>query len=696
VLKIRAEIWTPVLAILGASSCYLFYVNGFAINVPDDWPFFSYSYRVLEGDFGPVWDGLRLRRPVLHLIFYPLNAAMIWTFGSAGIYVNVVLQITICASLLYAYLRRNVRSVPALCTAVFFILYPSITNQTAAYMANYYVALSFTLVALLLVDRSVVLGAVFLLLSLWTIESLCVAFLIHPFLAKDQFWNRFKRTVCSLAGAMVPYAIWRVLLLPTYYQDDYLQSYGVVTPLRYIYHLAKGFQATFLISHITLLEYLSRITILHYCAGILVGLVLFIIIRKADSDDAFALRLNWVELFREKLNTSWRSKQGEEFSVKWEKLIRSILILCGLGLLGGGYLISPLRIATTYSGDGVLEPTTMMEIQLLRVILVVGGCICLFSGSARGMVLVRKAARRVREFLLSKADAQRNIRSERQVHWFYLLIVGMVFVCLGYVHSFLGSVQVTTNTLGEASRTNIAAVFGAALAFTSLSGLIHLSRLRKVGLASICVYVGVVSAYHIQLHSEAADMGELQRDVWNQMIDEVPGLTGKVCLVISSPDTVNVSRNSYANDWNGTPDIPTRQELPLAAVRAFRGVPWGENNALGLFYGVLDSSQVLLLTPAEVGLFLKDQVGFIRNVSIPEKYRGVSEYLQEPLPNGQIVLFSYRNGKVHREVSWEDGTGLEAVTYDGLGVDVVTSKLADDIHIQRTMRSLLLRRSGVL
>jgi hypothetical protein len=268
------------------------------------------------------------------------------------------------------------------------------------------------------------------------------------------------------------------------------------------------------------------------------------------------------------------------------------------------------------------------------------------------------------------------------------MLIGIGFIVLGYVPSFFRAVSPSANPLGEMSRFNFTAMIGATLLFVSLALLLFQTKFKLYACIGFSLYIGLLAAYHLELQHDVAEMGGLQRKIWNQIINQVPDINDRVCIVIIVPDTVNVRRYCYVNDWDNSPDIPTRMEKPLTTVRAFNGVTWAENVALRLLYGTDRNSQMLLLYPNEFGAFIEDQTNFL--YGLKDDARGVP--IDKPYSLDQILLFSYQNGNVIRQLYFSYQIQGKEVKAGKFGEGVIRNELPCDKVQQHKMRYLLLRQ----
>ena len=298
-MKNKKVLFLSLVSIILTSLIYLIYTDDFNVTVPDGWPLIANCHHILSGDINRIWDTLLDRRPGL-ILYYALNSFWMSLFGLQGVYVNVFLHIVICSTLLFFYIGGRTGNLIGFCTSILFLLYPSLTSHSADYMCNYYQGLSFSLIALLSIEKSLVLSSLCLLMSLCTLESASIILLIHPFLVQNDFYRYLRRTAKIFFFTMSLYAIWRFLLFPIYYGhvDVYAQSIG--GPVRYALHLIRGFYVTFLISHTTLVEYLSHIGLFHFMLGIVASLAIYFILTRITAMEYAFVRLHWVDIFRQK------------------------------------------------------------------------------------------------------------------------------------------------------------------------------------------------------------------------------------------------------------------------------------------------------------------------------------------------------------------------------------------------------------
>jgi len=481
---------------------------------------------------------------------------------------------------------------------------------------------------------------------------------------------------------MSVYAIWRFFLFPVYYQDIDGLGQTTVGLARYAFHFIRGIDVTYIVSHVTLVEYLSYISFPHLMVGLLGVFIFFFFLTRVIEPRSTLIELQWIYVFEKKyVEIVEGINQNEKLLNLALKSLHLIFPFIGVLLLLLGYVIDVEFVKTSFSEDRILDQSTRLEINFMRC----GAVICGFTCIGLSIWRFKKFdPLRITSTTGTRSPYTNKVKSH---HLLGLSLVGVIFVLLGYVYSLYRPATPSANVLGEYSRYNFTALIGACLSLASLFVWSLQARLGKLAHIGFSIYVGMLIAYRFQLQHDTASMGKMQRDIWNQIICQVPDLNGRVCLILEIADTVNVRAKNYLNDWDNTPDIPTRLECPLTPVRAFNGITWGENVALSLLYGPAGESQVLLLTPEEVKAFMADQkkvLGLFQELS-----RGVR--IDEPYSPGQIVLFEYDSSTAVRKNSYAFQDDGHSVQLEGLGAEAVGAELQDSKMSQRKMRELLLR-----
>jgi len=637
---------------------YLVYSSEFGVTVPDGWPMIRISGDIWAGNYDIFSQTLAGKRPML-IPYYAINALAIYFGGLQGAYINIFLHIALSALLIFWYFKREQGDFIAFIVALLCLLYPSHTGQSALYIGNYYQALILVFAALLMVDRHPVTSTILLLMSLGTLESCSVLFLLHPFVARSNFVFRLRRTAGIFFLVFLLYLSWRFFLFPLYHHQVDVSAQSTVEIPRFLFHFFRGIVATFWASHGVLWELLQQARAIHIVGGAVVGVVLYWVARRESFADAPQGDANsaYSMLGKAGMAITHSGFCQALTSARGVACVRFVSLVLAGGLLAAGYIASPPYMATRFSPDGEVERAVLIELAYLRYLLVVGGGFLLAFSLASKFVCS-----------LMKAIVQKVLRllgSPRDRELLALIGIGFGFSLLGYIFSIFRAATPSANIFGEFSRTHFVSVVGASLVFAALLAIVR-NRSARIAWLLFCLYAGALVAFRLELQKNVAEMGVLQRQVWGQIVEQAPCLKKGACVVLLVEDA-NMRREHYVNDWDDSPDIPTRRDRPLSAVRALNGIAWGENVALNLLYGTTQSSQVLLLTSEELDSFFIDQGTLLSQLQVDSRGNDNGLYYDP----GQVVLFEYREGSIQRRRSYSYRAEGAEINVQNLGDKVV-------------------------